>query len=172
METIYIISQILVVLQCLFLMLTYQAKTNKEILILNTFAGIFAMLSFLFLNAIPGCLMSLLSIFRNYLFYKYKDSINVLFLIIVLLFVFTIFTFNDIFSLAPSIGTLLYTLSVWQRNIKTYKKIGLLIEISWIIYNLYVKSIFGVILESILLISAIVGIIRTKNHNNKEACYV
>lgn len=60
----------------------------------------------------------------------------------------------------PAIGTLLYTLSVWQKDTKTYKKYGIFIELSWFIYFIYVKSLFGIILESISLISVIIGLKR------------
>lgn len=58
----------------------------------------------------------------------------------------------------PAVGTLLYTLSVWQKDTKTYKKYGIFIELSWFIYFIYVKSLFGIILESISLISVIYGL--------------
>jgi hypothetical protein len=57
-------------------------------------------------------------------------------------------------------ATMLYTYSVWQKKISIYKILGIPVGIIWIIYNIYIVSIFGIILEVVLLISAIIGIVR------------
>lgn len=85
---------------------------------------------------------------------KDKDKLKLI-AVLTILFIFTIFTYNGLLSLMPSIGTLLYTLSLWQNDTKTYKKYGIFIEIAWLMYFIYVKSIFGIILEGISLISVI-----------------
>ena len=70
------------------------------------------------------------------------------------------FTFEGFLSLFSIFATMVYTYSVWQKNIKVYKFAGILVSVCWITYNLYVKSVFGVILESALLICTIIGCIR------------
>lgn len=159
MEVIYVISQIFVIIQYIFIITTYYVRTKKEILIFNTLSAISAIISFLFLKAYSGCMMSIVSIFRNLLFFKMnnKDKTKLI-IVLTLLFILTIFTYNGLLSLMPSVGTLLYTLSVWQEDTKTYKKYGIFIELSWFIYFIYVKSLFGIILESISLISVIYGL--------------
>ena len=68
-----------------------------------------------------------------------------------------IFTYEGVLSLLSVIATMLYTLSVWQKNPKVYKLLGIPIGILWIAYNIYVMSIFGIILETILLICSSTG---------------
>ena len=163
MEVTYIISQMFVIIQYIFIITTYQVKTKRQIIIFNTLAASSAIISFLCLEAYSGCMMSLVSILRNLLFFKMKEKDKVkLTIILIILFVLTIFTYNGILSLMPSVGTLLYTLSVWQNDTKKYKKHGILIELSWLIYFIYVKSLFGIILEGISLISIIIGLKREK----------
>ena len=163
MRITYIISQIFVIIQYIFIITTYQVKTKRQIIIFNTLAATSAIISFLCLEAYSGCMMSLVSILRNLLFFKMKEKDKIkLTIILIILFVLTIFTYNGILSLMPSIGTLLYTLSVWQNDTKTYKKYGMLIELSWLIYFIYVKSLFGIILEGISLISIIIGLKKEK----------
>ena len=60
-------------------------------------------------------------------------------------------------------ATLLYTLSIWQNNTKTYKKYGIFVSIFWITYRIYVESFFGIILEGLSFLSAIIGLIREKS---------
>lgn len=163
MEMTYIISQIFVIIQYIFIITTYQVKTKKQIILFNTLAAISAIISFLCLEAYSGCMMSLVSIFRNILFFKMKEKDkSKLIIVLILLFVLTTFTYNGLFSLMPSIGTLLYTLSVWQNDTKIYKKYGILIELSWFLYFIYIKSLFGIILEVISLISIMIGLKREK----------
>ena len=69
----------------------------------------------------------------------------------------TVFTYDGLLSLLSVIATMTYTYSVWQKKTNVYKFLGIPVGILWILYNIYVKSIFGVILESILLIASITG---------------
>lgn len=166
MEVSYIISQIFVIIQYLFFVLTYHTKTKKQILIFNTIACASSALSFMFLSAYSGCVMSLLAVLRNYLFYMQdeKKDVNNLIIVLVILTFLSIITYDGILSLMPSIGTLLYTISVWQSNRKVYRMFGIPIEISWLIYHIYVLSIFGIILETILFIAVVIGIIKEINN--------
>ena len=159
MNVIYIISQIFVIIQYIFIITTYQVKTKKQIIIFNTLSAISAIISFLCLKAYSGCMMSCVSIFRNLLFFdmKEKDKIKLI-IVLTILLILTIFTYNGPLSLMPSIGTLLYTLSVWQNDTKIYKKYGIFIELSWLLYFIYINSIFGIILEGISFISVIIGL--------------
>ena len=52
---------------------------------------------------------------------------------------------------------MLYTFSVWQKETHIYKILGVPIGILWISYNIYIESIFGIVLESIILICSLTG---------------
>ena len=71
----------------------------------------------------------------------------------------TVFTYDGYLSLLSVFATMIYTYSVWQKKTIVYKLLGIPVGVLWILYNIYVKSIFGVILESILLIASITGYI-------------
>jgi len=163
MEVSYIISQIFVIIQYLLLIATYQAKTKKQILIFNSISSISAALSFIFLSAFSGCAISLLALLRNYLFYKQDNKINIkkLLFILSILLILTIVTYDGMLSLMPSIGFLFYTFSVWQNDTKIYRIFGIPIELAWLTYHIYVFSIFGIILEGFLMMSVIIGIIKS-----------
>lgn len=160
----YILSQIFVIMSYLFLINTYQVKNNKKmVLVLNIVACIFSATGFFFLKAYVGCVMSLIAVVRNILFANKKlnkvDSLIITILLIVLL---SLYTYQNLFSLLPIMATILYSLSVWQDNSKLYKIFGIPIEICWLSYHIYVKSLFGIILETFLFISVIIGVIRKK----------
>ena len=66
------------------------------------------------------------------------------------------------------LATMLYTYSIWQKKTSVYKILGIIIEVIWIIYNIYIFSIFGIIVEIFLTISAIVGSIREYKEKRKH----
>ena len=59
-------------------------------------------------------------------------------------------------------ATMLYTYSVWQKNTKVYKWLGVPVSLCWITYNIYISSLFGIILETVLMTSAIIGYLRER----------
>ena len=107
--------------------------------------------------------MSVIAVIRNILFTNGKTNKNDCLLVIgSLIIILSIYTYENIYSLLPVIATLLYTISVWQDSNIIYKIFGIPIEICWLAYHICIKSIFGIILESILFISVIIGIIKKK----------
>ena len=173
----YILSQIFIIINYVFLGISYHSKDYKKILFLNMFALIFACLSYICLKAYTGLVMEMVAILRNILFIinekkngKSKDitknEIYMLLFIYLITFILTIFTYNDFLSLMSVIATIIYTYSIWQRNTRVYKILGIPVSLIWIIYNIYIRSIFGIILEIFLVVVEIIGVIRERVDNN------
>ena len=171
MTDTYLLSQVFIIINYILLIFTYQCKSRKNILILN-FGGLIATgISYIFLSAYSGLAMVFVAIIRNIIFIidekkngkkennGVKDYI-ILAILYIISIVSAIFTYNGILSMMSVIATMLYTYSVWQKNIKVYKILGIPVGIIWIIYNIYIFSIFGIILETVLAISAIIGYIK------------
>ena len=59
---------------------------------------------------------------------------------------------------SPILSISLYTISIWQKNIKFYRFAALLGSILFIVYNFILGSIMGVLSEAILVVIEIVGI--------------
>ncbi len=68
-----------------------------------------------------------------------------------------VFTYNGFFSLLAVLATLIYTFSVWQKKTNVYKLLGIIVGFLWIWYNIYIMSVVGIILETILLICSTTG---------------
>ena len=170
---IYILSQVFIILNYVFLVITYQLRNKKKILLFNIAAQSSAGLSYICLGAYTGLAMALVSIFRNIVFIVNEEkngvtekvTTNEIFMLLViyaLTIVLSVVTFNGLLSLMSVFATMLYTYSVWQKDTKIYKILGIPVSLAWITYNIYIKSIFGIILEFILMISAVIGLIREK----------
>ena len=173
LTSIYILSQVFIILNYVFLVITYQLKKKDKILFFNIASQTSAGLSYVCLGAYTGLAMSIISIFRNIVFIinekkngvTEKVTVNeilLLFVVYALTIVLSVVTFNGFLSLMSVFATMLYTFSVWQKSTRIYKFLGVPISILWISYNIYIKSIFGIILEFILMSSAVIGFIRER----------
>lgn len=164
----YIISQIFTIISYAFIASTYHSKKRKTIIILNILTQLSFLVAYSLLGAWSGFAMGIVAIIRNIIFIidenkngkrEYMNKLDVIILIAtsVISIISGIFTYNDIFSVLPVIATIIYTYTVCQKNIKTYKLLGIPIEVLWICYNFYIKSLFGIILEIIMLVICIWG---------------
>lgn len=167
---IYILSQIFVTIYYVFVIVTYQMKDRQKILLVNMISLVAMGISYLCLQAYSGMSMIVLGMIRNIMFFFDEKngktdkitSWNVVELIILfaLSIVFSVFTYEGPLSMMPVIGTLLYTISIWQKNTRIYKILGIPIGIAEITYNIYIKSILGVMFEILTFMSAVIGYIR------------
>lgn len=169
----YILSQIFTILMYIFLGVTYQVKDRYKILFFCILANTSQGIAYLLLNAYSGLIMCILAVIRDIALILISDRIKdeekqrkANLLVIIVFFVIAIIsaipTYDGFWSLFSIFATLIYTYSIWQKNETLYKLLGSPVGICWIIYNTAVKSIFGIILESMLLITSIVGYIRSK----------
>lgn len=175
----YILSQILVIIYYLLLMSTYQLHNRNKILFINFLALVVIGFSYFLLDAYTGLAMVGVGIIRNLIFYidnkkygksdtiKKKDIYIIIFLTFILI-VLSIWTYDGIFSLMSALATYLYTISIWQKSTAVYKFLGVPVSIAGVTYNIFIFSIFGIIFESITLLSAVIGLIREKRNNDGE----
>lgn len=169
----YVLSQVFIILNYIFLIITYQLKDRKKILLFNIASLSSAGLSYVFLSAYTGLAMVFVSIIRNIVLIinEKKNGISksvtvneilILFVIYSITIVLSVITFNGYLSLMSVAATMLYTYSVWQKNTKVYKWLGVPVSLCWIAYNIYISSLFGIILETVLMTSAIVGYLQER----------
>ena len=165
---IYIASQVLTIAMYVTLAITYYLKDRKTILIINFLGCVLIGSAYLLLSAYTGALMALIAIIRNVIFLIdekkngksekiTKKETAILAFIFLLIIAVTIPSYNGFLSLLSVFATSLYSISVWQKKTITYKILGIPIGILWIFYNIYVMSLFGIILESVILLFAITG---------------
>lgn len=162
----YIVSQIFVTIYYLLNIVGYQFKSQKIILIFNLISLFMIAIAYYLLSAYTGVAMTIVGVIRDLLFYfNTSDKINKrsiieLSFITFILIILTIFTYDGPFSLMSVFATYLYTISIWQKSTKVYKILGIPVGITGVMYNIYILSILGIILESISLISATIGFLR------------
>ena len=173
MTATYILSQLFIVIECILLATSYQSKSRKKIVLFNLFSLISAGISYMLLSAYSGFAMIIIAIIRNIIFIldekkngkrntNGKNDYIILAFLLFLSFIAAFFTFRGILSMLSVVASTLYTISVWQKNTKVYKVLGIPIATLWMLYNIYIFSILGIILETIILISSIIGYVKEK----------
>jgi hypothetical protein len=118
------------------------------------------------LGAWAGVGVVCIAVIRNVLFliqqkikaldkYVIDDWIILIFLLIISA-VTAVWTYDGLLSLFSIFASVIYTVSVWQKNIKVYKVLGIISGAINIVYFAFIGSIFGIILESIVCLVTIV----------------
>ena len=166
----YILSQIFIIISYALVAMTYVSKSRKAILAYNLIGLIASGLSYTFLSAWTGLAMAGVAMLRNIIFLiqNKKDKSEkitwvdwlILGFLIAVSAVSAVFTYDGFLSLLSVFATMGYTLSVWQKNTKVYKFMGIPVSILWIAYQAFIRSLFGIILESALFVVEIIGIIK------------
>lgn len=175
----YIISQLFVLNNYVFAMLTYNVRKRKTILLFNMIAATSVLVGFALLGAYSGMAMSIITIIRTIIF-LIDDKINgqskkmqlkdwiIFFVVSSICLVCAVFTYENWWSMISIFATILYSYSVCQKNMFVYRIVGIPTSIAWIIYNAYVKSIVGVALETALLVVEIIGVVRFRKETQRK----
>lgn len=174
----YVLSQIFTILMYVLMGWTYLIKTKRKIVIVSIFSLVANLIAYVLLGAWTGLAMCAVAMLRNlYILWDEKnhskretnEKRDYVFLALVYLGIIlaTIPTYEGFLSLFSVFATSIYTYSIWQKSTKVYKFCGIPVGVLWIAYNSYVHSIFGVILEGILLIVSVFGYIKELKGNKK-----
>lgn len=96
------------------------------------------------------------------------NKIDIIMLVVVyfITIISGIFTYECFWSLLPIFSTLTYTYSIFQKNIKVYRLLGIPTELFCVCYNFYIKSISAIVLGIIPLTSSIIGYIKELKKEN------
>ena len=159
----YIFAQIIGFIAFIVSLYAYQRVKKRDILLCMVISNIINLIHYLMLSAYSGCITKTLAIFRDtfiVLKEKNKRLSSVLFLIIFILIytLVSIYTFTNILSLFPLVAAIIYIIPTWLGDSKTVKKTALFCYVLWLIYNIYVLSIAGVIANIISIVSIIIGL--------------
>ena len=166
----YILSQVIIIIVHVFFALTYCVKNRKLILAFSFISNFLNSIAFILLGAYTSAAMCAISIFRDILFIlnekKYgksdkitKRDVALLALIYGISIISIILTFRGFWTLMYTAASMIYTYSIWQKNNALYRFLGIPINLISICDSIYIKSIFGVVLQCVVLITSTLGFI-------------
>ncbi|MDR0850574.1 MAG: YgjV family protein [Christensenellaceae bacterium] len=157
----FILSQIFTVVAYGFFALSFATKNRNMLLIFSSINCVFNALAFLFLSAWTGFFMVLIALIRNIAFlihekYWGKSGKLALFdhivlgLVIAVSVIVSVFAYDGVLSLLFVVMTLIYSFSVYQKNIKVYRILGIITRAMGIVYCGFIGSFLGMTFEAIL----------------------
>lgn len=166
----YILSQAFTVVEYSLLGLSYFAKKRKLVVVLDILSMVSGIVAYILLGADLGMALSVIILLANFYYLWDENKHNakeravlhprdfvVLTLVLGLITIVTVATYDGPLSLLSVAATVLYEISIWQKSTKIYKFLGIPVAICWMLYNGFVLSIFGVICEAFMLLSSIWG---------------
>lgn len=169
----FILAQIFSLLGAISMLLSSWQKTKDKVLTFLILDSLFYFIGYILLGALSGAFTNIIGLIRTILF-KYKDKSKllqnniILYIVIMVYIIIGIITYKGLISLFPVIISILYSVLLWQNNVKKIRIGTSIMILSWIIYNIGVSAYIGAIVECILLISSIGAIIKIdilKKHN-------
>ena len=179
LTTQYIASQIIVIFVYVFLSLTYVVKNRKWIIAFSFMSNFLNAITFILLGSYTSSAMCAISILRDIIFLideringkskviTKKDMVLISF-IYSLSLISIIATYNGPLSLLYACGSMLYTYSIWQKNTKIYRFMGIPVTLIVIVDSIVIKSVFGVILQGVVLITSCIGYFSKKDSKENK----
>lgn len=179
MDTQYIASQIVTIFVYVFLASTYCIKNRKVILAFSFISNTLNAIAFILLGAYTSSIMCIISILRDIIFIIdeklhgksskiTKKDFAILGFIYGLSILSIIVTFKGFLTLLYATGSMLYTYSIWQKNTNVYRFLGIVVTLIVILDSIYIKSIFGVILQSVVLVCSTVGYLSNREKDEEK----
>ena len=163
METTYILSQIFIVIAYALFGLSYFAQNRKMILTCSSCSLVAEGVGYILLFAWGGLAMVIIAAIRNLLFfgqekllekrpelkkYEWASLVAVLCLSIIGM----VITWQGILGTFAIIACMIYTYSMWQKNDRVYDILGIFACVFLLIYNIFIGSLFGIIMEGLLML--------------------
>ena len=166
----YLMAQIIGLVAFSFSLIAYHKNSKKIILSNLIVSNILNFIYYFMLGAVSGSMTKLLAILRDYFILekcKHKKLTNVLYLYI---FVFTYLffmyiTYKGVVSIFPFIASIYYLIGIWDADEFRVRKVALISFIPWLIYNICVLSISGLVSNVLSILSAYIAIKHTKKSN-------
>lgn len=158
----YLTSQIIETIALIITLYAYHLNTKKKIFKTMCIANILDILHYLFLDAFSGVFTKIMALIRNAFILRKEDNKKLksnifLILFIIVYIVLAIITFKNIYSILPFTAAIIYMIVVWNGNELQIKKIAFLCYFFWLVYNISVFSVMGIISNLVALVSTYIA---------------
>lgn len=168
----YIISQIFAFLATTFSLIAVQKRKKVQLLKYDTFASTCATLHYLFLGAWSGAASKTITTIRNIIATnkasKNKTSKIIPAIFVILYIISGIISFQNIFSILPILASCIYAVAIYTVDVSKIRKFALLGSCLWLLYDICVFSIVGIIAECIFIADDLTAIYRFRKKKNSK----
>lgn len=144
--------------------ISFQQNKRSRIIGVQIFAAIMFIIHFIMLGAYTGAALNFIGLLRSIVFYnsdkKWAKSPVWLVVFIIISAVSSILTWKEWYSILPATAMILTTISYWMKDETKIRLITFPSSPCWLIYNVFEKSVAGIVTECIVMTSLIIAIVR------------
>ena len=166
-KAIYIIGQILGGVAIILGFISFQMKTQKKLLIMQTLATLVFCFHYFMIGAMTGMAMNAVNIVRNFV-YNYRNQNDkkgwlVPSLFALVIGIMGVITWDAWYSAFMVVGIVINTLAMAIPDPQKVRKSILITSPIVIVYNCMTFSMGGTIYEAVVITSSVIGLYRNKN---------
>lgn len=169
----YAVSQVFALASLVFDLVAMQRKRKPTLLNMDVMAAICSFLHYAFLGAWAGMVSKAVTTARNgiaaYNSSKKIKTPRVLPLVFIAIYiVIGCFTFKSPLDILPILAPCIYTVVIYMCDITKIRYAGVATAVIWLIYDICVFSIVGVVTKIILIINDSIAIYRFRKKKKKS----
>ena len=168
----FLAAQIIGVIALVFSAVSFQQNTHKKIMLCQMIAGLLFAIHFFMIGAFTGGITNSIAVVRSIIFYnrdrKWASGSVWPFLFCAAFVLSGILTWQGPLSLLPILAMVVNTFTFAATNPTVVRTTILFSSPLWLAYNCISLSFPGIINESFVIVSTIVGIIRFDREKLKQ----
>ena len=177
----YIISQVLGVIVCLFIIVSMLVKDIRIVMFCQIGCNGVGTISYVLLGGFAGCGIYLIATFQSILFFFIRKNGKqeprwLQPLLIVAYVVCSAFTFKVALDLVPMVAAIFCAIGISQKKPTNYRIIMLMNSLIWCFYDIFVQAYTMLASHLITVGSALIGLIffdiiryfKTKKENTND----
>lgn len=167
-DATFIVSQCIGFLAAAILLLSFQQKTHKRIVIMQACSGMLFAIQYFMLGAYEGMVGNLVGMARSIAFSfrgksKFVDNIACPIIFSLLAGAGGLLTYTSPASLLPMAAMMISSFVMWNPHTQQLRALTIPTSVMWLIYNVICSSYSGIATEVFNLISIVIGLLRFRN---------
>ncbi len=157
-----VIAQVISIVAMFINIMSFQCKKNRNLFIMIGIGSLLFSVSFLMLGAYISAIYNIISIIRSSLALNKKFFTKTSFYLLCVLYVVgTIFAYDNLWSIVLFVAQIVQTYTMWFKDGSIIRKSQYyFVSPVWVINNIIVFSIGGILCELFVMTSAFISYLR------------
>lgn len=164
-DTTFIISQLVGFVAAALLLLSFQQRTHRRIVVMQACSGFLFAVQYFMLGAYEGMTGNIVGFVRS-IAYSFRgrskavDHIACPVFFSILAGLGGLITYTSPASLLPMAAMMISSFVIWSPKTQQLRALTMPTSAMWLIYNIICSSYSGIVTEILNLISIVIGLIR------------